>query len=164
VLVIHRGLSGPAILTISNYWRSTESLVVDIIPRRDLLPELSHPANGKKNPCTLLSKYLPRRFASAWCQYERLTRPCGEYSPRRTAAISHRLHNWEIRPSKTQGYKTAEVTVGGISTDAISSKTMECRTVPGLFFVGEVLDVTGELGGFNLHWAWASGWCAGQVV
>jgi hypothetical protein len=112
----------------------------------------------------LLAEYVPKRFAQAWSDYRLIARPINETSDRELKEIANQLHAWSIIPKGTEGYETAEVTAGGVNTDALSSKTMEANKVPGLFFIGEVVDVTGELGGYNLHWAWASGYVAGQYA
>ncbi len=111
-----------------------------------------------------LSKYLPKRLAQKWCDLHLLSKPLYQYTEKELGDIALHLQDWEIRPAGTEGYATAEVTLGGVDTDELSSKTMEAKKVPGLYFVGEVVDVTGQLGGFNLQWAWSSGYAAGQYV
>jgi predicted Rossmann fold flavoprotein len=113
---------------------------------------------------TVLGEFLPKRLAQRLCEIELGSRPLRQYSPRDLRAICERLQNWRFRPRETEGYRTAEVTLGGVDTDELSSATMESKIVPGLYFIGEVVDVTGHLGGFNFQWAWSSGWAAGQVV
>ena len=113
---------------------------------------------------TLLSGFLPKRIAQMWCDLYIPSRPVNQYSDREIEKIAHQLRHWTIRPAGTEGYRKAEVTLGGVDTDELSSKTMEAKKVPGLYFIGEVVDVTGQLGGYNLHWAWASGYTAGQYV
>ena len=113
---------------------------------------------------TLLAQLWPRRFAQAWCKLYAPSRPLKQYSETELEAIARQLHQWQITPAGTEGYKKAEVTAGGVSTDELSSRTMEARRAPGLYFIGEVVDVTGHLGGYNFQWAWASGYAAGQYV
>ncbi len=161
MLFTHHGLSGPAILQISSYWDGKESIHLDLAPGRDLAAELR--ARGQHDPSSwksLLREVLPRRFADRWFE----TYPLAGNSDRNFADAERQLHTWEVKPEGTEGYGKAEVTAGGVDTDELSAKTMESRRVPGLFFIGEVVDVTGQLGGFNFQWAWASGFCAGQVV
>ncbi|MGA7079976.1 MAG: NAD(P)/FAD-dependent oxidoreductase [Terriglobales bacterium] len=161
MLFTHRGLSGPAILQISSYWDGKGPIYLDLAPNRDLTAELR--ARGRRDPSSwklLIRDVLPRRFAERWLD----TYPLAGNSDRAFAHAEQQLHAWEIRPEGTEGYGKAEVTAGGVDTDELSAKTMESRKVPGLYFIGEVVDVTGQLGGFNFQWAWASGFCAGQVV
>lgn len=163
VLFTHRGLSGPAILQVSNY--STDSIRLDLLPDDPDASFLEANRREAKELKTVLGLRLPQRFAQAWCaRFAPATKPMSHYSTREIEAIAARLHDWEIRPAGTEGYAKAEVTLGGIDTAELSSKTMEARRVPGLYFVGEVVDVTGWLGGYNFQWAWASGFAAGQVV
>jgi predicted Rossmann fold flavoprotein len=165
LLFTHRGLSGPAILQISSYWKKGEAISIDLLPEQDVefLVRLKK-AGEKAEPKNLLARYLPQRVAEIWCARLALSRPlqdCPDRDLRRTGEL---LKRWELKPSGTEGYDTAEVTAGGVDTAELSSKTMESNRVPGLYFIGEVLDVTGELGGFNFQWAWASAFAAGQVV
>jgi predicted Rossmann fold flavoprotein len=166
LLFTHRGLSGPAILQISSYWREGHDIVVDIAPAIDVLPHLKqlrrdHP---KQELATALGALLPKRLAQKTAD--------GIAGPDRLADFPDKLlHNvvaavkqWRIRPSGTEGYRTAEVTLGGVDTTELSSKTFEAASVPGLYFIGEVVDVTGHLGGFNFQWAWSSGYAAGRQV
>jgi predicted Rossmann fold flavoprotein len=165
ILFTHRGLSGPAVLQMSSYWEPGESLTVNLLPDTDLLDELKrlkpHPQRKLKS---VLAEYLPKRLAEARVMPDLAESPLQTISHSRFKEISDRFREWRIKPGGTEGYRTAEVTVGGVECDAVSSKTMEAVQVPGLFFIGEVLDVTGRLGGYNLQWAWSSGWCAGQYV
>ena len=157
----HHGISGPAILQISSYWDGTNPILLDLAPDRDLIAELQ--ARGRCDLSSwklLLREILPRRFADRWLETYALT----GNSDRAFAHAEQQLHAWEVKPTGTEGYGKAEVTAGGVDTDELSAQTMECRRVPGLFFIGEVVDVTGQLGGFNFQWAWASGFCAGQAV
>ncbi len=171
LLFTHKGLSGPAILQISNYWHEGDSLVIDFLPTQSLtsLVNVWKEENNKAEIKTLLSRYLPKRFVMAWlasnASVESLgTRTVSQLSQDEIALLAKHFHQWQCTPVGTEGYKTAEVTKGGVDTDEVSSKTFETKKVPGLFFVGEVLDVTGWLGGFNFQWAWSSGYCAAQYV
>ncbi len=161
MLFTHRGISGPAILQISSYWDGKESIQIDLAPDRDLTAELR--ARGKRDQSswkTLLKELMPRRFADRWLELY----PLAASSDRAFAEAEQQLHCWDVNPEETEGYGKAEVTAGGVDTDELSAQTLECRKVPGLFFIGEVVDVTGQLGGFNFQWAWASGFCSGQWV
>lgn len=161
LLFTHRGLSGPAILQISSYWDGSEPIRLNLAPDRNLAADLR--TRGPRDPSgwkLLLREILPRRFADRWCE----TFPLTGNSDRAFAQAEHQLHTWEIKPQGTEGYGKAEVTAGGVDTGELSAQTMESRSVPGLFFIGEVVDVTGQLGGFNFQWAWASGFCAGQAI
>ena len=161
MLFTHRGLSGPAILQISSYWDGREPIVIDLAPGVDVNARLRE--RGHRNEAAwkaALRETLPRRLADRWLEEHPLS---GE-SERAFAEAERKLHAWEVNPSGTEGYGKAEVTAGGVDTDELSSQTMEAKKVPGLFFIGEVVDVTGELGGFNFQWAWASGFCAGQAL
>ena len=161
MLFTHRGISGPAILQISSYWDGKESIHLDLAPDRNLNAELR--ARGHRDEASwrlLLREVLPRRFADRWLE----THPLTGNSNRALADAERQLHEWEVKPEATEGYGKAEVTAGGVDTDELSAQTMESRKVPGLFFIGEVVDITGQLGGFNFQWAWASGFCTGQAV
>jgi predicted Rossmann fold flavoprotein len=164
MLFTHRGLSGPAALQASLYWNRGEALAIDLLPGEDMAAVFETGRGAKLELKTVLSRFFPRRFADLWCGLFAPSRPINQYSEKDLRAIVERLHAWRIIPGGTEGYGTAEVTAGGVDTDEISSKTMEAKKVPGLYFIGEVLDVTGELGGYNLHWAWASGHAAGQYA
>ena len=167
VLFTHRGLSGPAVLQISSYWLSGgESLVIDLLPAVNLATELKAKRQQKLKSTlkTILDGYLPKRLVSCLLPEELLTLSLPDLSDRQIQQIADQLHNWTIKPGGTEGYRTAEVTVGGVDCEALSSKTMESKQVPGLYFIGEVVDVTGWLGGYNFQWAWSSAWCAGQYV
>ena len=169
LLFTHRGLSGPVMLQISNYWRPGDELVVDLLPATDAAQWLltAKREQGKN----LLRSVLNREFSrglvaelqALWWP-ESADRALAEFSDKALADIGSPLNHWRLKPSGTEGYRTAEVTLGGVATDAINSRTMEVKHQPGLFFVGEVLDVTGHLGGFNFQWAWSSGYSAGLVV
>jgi len=164
ILVTHQGLSGPAILQISSYWNSGEAIEIDLLPDGDAEALLAAERNSLKEVKTLLSQHWPQRFAQAWTQIHTASKPMRQYSNKELRSIAENIHRWQITPNGTEGYRKAEVTAGGVDTDELSSKTMESRQVPGLFFIGEVIDVTGHLGGFNFQWAWASGAAAGQAV
>ena len=161
MLFTHHGISGPAILQISSYWDGKQPIHLDLAPDRNLAAEVQR--RGHRDPSSwklLLREVLPRRFADRWLE----TYPLAGNSDRAFADAEHQLHEWAVQPEVTEGYGKAEVTAGGVDTSELFSETLESRKVPGLFFVGEVVDVTGQLGGFNFQWAWASGFCAGQVV
>lgn len=164
VLVTHRGLSGPAILQISSYWQPGASIAINLLPQHDAWTLLLEQRNRELGLANFLSQFLPRRFAHAWCALNAPSQPLKRFTPAQLADISKRLNHWEIVPSGTEGYKKAEVTAGGVATEDLSSQTMEVKAVPGLYFIGEVVDVTGQLGGYNFQWAWASGFAAGQSV
>ena len=161
MLFTHRGISGPAILQISSYWDGQSAVHLDLAPGRDLNEEMR--AGTHRSPATwksLLREILPRRLADRWLEVCPLTGA----SDRAFAEAERQLHSWKILPETTEGFGKAEVTAGGVDPDELSARTMESRKVPGLYFIGEVVDVTGQLGGFNFQWAWASGFCAGQVI
>ncbi len=160
-LFTHKGLSGPAILQASLYWTGG-GLSIDLLPGMDLKNMLVKDRAQNTRMHNYLSGLLPRRLATKWCELFLNSMPLNQYPAKRLEKAADELHNWAIQPSGTEGYKTAEVTAGGVDTKELSSRTMESVKVPGLFFAGEVMDVTGQLGGFNLHWAWASGFAAGR--
>ena len=164
VLVTHRGLSGPAILQISSYWKPGLPIEIDLLPDQDALKLLSEYKTSETSLAKLLAQFLPKRFAQAWCELNFPSKPLNQYTPRQLSEIATKLHHWSVIPSGTEGYKKAEVTAGGVSTAELSSQTMEARNVEGLYFIGEVVDVTGQLGGYNFQWSWASGFAAGQFV
>ena len=164
VLVTHRGLSGPAVLQISSYWERGRALALDLLPGLSAPDLLGAKRNSNLELSTLLAAHLPKRFAQVWCELHAPSRPLRSFSPTELQDIAERLHEWRLTPAGTEGFPKAEVTRGGVSTDELSSKTMEARRAPGLYFIGEVVDVTGHLGGFNFQWAWASGFAAGQYV
>jgi predicted Rossmann fold flavoprotein len=169
MLVTHRGLSGPAILQISSYWRHGQPLHIDLLPDIDIAAFLSEQNASKKLLSNFLTQWIPKSFSEAWCAqlagHKNIeNKPLNQYDDKERKQIAAQLHDWQITPSGTAGYNKAEVTCGGIDTHALSSKTMECVEVPGLYFIGEVVDVTGWLGGYNFQWAWASGYAAGQAV
>ena len=166
MLVTHRGLSGPSILQVSNYWQPGQPLELDLLPGLDAEAFLLERQRERPNAelRTVLAEAMPKRFAERLCELWLDSRPLRQYTHRQLPDIAHRLSHWPVQPSGTEGYRTAEVTLGGVDTRAVSSSTMESRLVPGLYFVGEVLDVTGWLGGYNFQWAWASGHAAGQAA
>ncbi|MCC7325641.1 MAG: NAD(P)/FAD-dependent oxidoreductase [Burkholderiales bacterium] len=164
ILFTHRGLSGPAILQISSYWDGRVPLTIDLLPGIDASGWLrAHAGSGVHLP-NLLAERLPRRVAQAWCAAEHATAPMRELGAQRLTEIATHLKRWEVLPSGTLGYNKAEVTLGGVDTRDLSSTTMAATTVPNLYFIGEVVDVTGWLGGYNFQWAWASGYAAGEAA
>ncbi len=160
MLFTHRGISGPAILQISSYWDGKEPIYLDLAPDRKLFADLTRNHRDEASWRSLLREALPRRFADRWLEVY----PLDGNSDRAFVEAESKLHAWHVKPENTEGYGKAEVTAGGVDTDELSAKTMESRKVTGLFFIGEVVDVTGQLGGFNFQWAWASGFRAGQAV
>ncbi len=161
ILFTHRGISGPAILQISSYWDGKEPIQLDLAPGRDLTADLrTREHRDESSWKLLLREILPRRLADRWLEIY----PLSGNSDHAFADAERQLHAWEVKPEATEGYGKAEVTAGGVDTGELSAKTMESKKVPGLFFIGEVVDVTGQLGGFNFQWAWASGFCAGQAM
>ncbi len=166
ILFTHRGLSGPAILQISSYWQPGETININLLPDIDVLHLLLSRQKNKSNTRlkTLLAEVLPKRLLPALFSAETLDKPLQEISHKQLAQLAAQLQQWQVKPGGTEGYRTAEVTLGGIDCNEVSSKTMMSDKVSHLYFIGEVLDVTGWLGGYNFQWAWSSGWCAGQVV
>lgn len=166
ILFTHRGLSGPAILQISNYWQPGNEVVINLLPDIDLVQiikqwQKERPKTELKN---LIGELLTRRLAHRLLELWYHNKPVNQYSEKEINEIAAIFHKWRVTPSGTEGYTVAEVTRGGVDTDELSSKTFEARNVKGLYFIGEVVDVTGWLGGYNLQWAWSSGYCAGQFV
>ncbi|HRO26532.1 MAG TPA: NAD(P)/FAD-dependent oxidoreductase [Luteimonas sp.] len=166
MLVTHRGVSGPAILQISSYWQPGDDLRLDLLPDRNIPAWLAaqQRERGAAELRTVLSDALPRRFAQRLCEVWLPSRPMKQYTPAQLQQVADTLQAWPLVASGTEGYRTAEVTLGGVDTDGLSSSTMMSRRVPGLFFIGEVVDVSGWLGGYNFQWAWASGHAAGEVA
>ena len=166
ILFTHRGLSGPAILQISSYWRPGETATIDLLPDTDLVSVITERQSRNANTLvkTLLGELLPKRLVTAFLDSELLEKPLQELSKSLIQQIADTFKKWQVKPGGTEGYRTAEVTLGGVDCDELSSKTMESKKHKGLYFIGEVVDVTGWLGGYNFQWAWSSGWCAGQVV
>jgi predicted Rossmann fold flavoprotein len=163
-LFTHRGLSGPAMLQASSYWQAPEELRINLFPEGGARAWLEENRQSGLRLDTLLSRRLPERFATAWAAPLAPLRPVRQYNPVELDDIARRLENWTLRPAGTEGFPSAEVTVGGIDTREMHSKTMEARAVPKLHFIGEAVDVTGWLGGYNFQWAWASGHACGQAV
>ena len=164
ILFTHRGLSGPGILQASSYWEEGSNIIVDLLPEKDIEALLVENAQTRKELSSVLDQHLPRRLAVEWCERQGGSKPLHQYSQKELERIAYGLKHWVITPSGTEGFGKAEVTVGGIDTDELSSKTMQALKVKGLYFVGECIDVTGWLGGFNFQWAWSSGWVAGQYA
>jgi predicted Rossmann fold flavoprotein len=154
ILFTHRGLSGPAILQISSYWNAGEVIEINLLPHKQSSKQLN----------TFLTDYLPKRVIDVFLDVSIASKKLADLSKQEMAQVGTQLNKWKLKPNGTEGYRTAEVTLGGVDCDAISSKTMEANNVPGLYFIGETLDVSGWLGGYNFQWAWSSGWAAGQVV
>ncbi|TAJ98676.1 MAG: NAD(P)/FAD-dependent oxidoreductase [Candidatus Manganitrophaceae bacterium] len=166
ILFTHQGLSGPAVLQISNYWEPGDPVTINLLPDLDLTEAIQRwqKERPKAELKTLIGERLTKRLAERWLGLSGAMKPVGRYTPKEIAAIAARFHQWRIIPAGTGGYRLAEVTKGGVDTDALSSKSFEAKEVKGLYFVGEVVDVTGWLGGYNFQWAWASGHCAGGFV
>ena len=166
LLFTHRGLSGPAILQASSYWHEGDPITVNLIPTADLFDKLqkARTTSGKKALTSILSQHLPSRLIDFLKDDLNLQGNIADQSDVRLQTICDALSAWQLLPSGSEGYRTAEVTLGGVDTDTLSSKTMEAKSVPGLFFIGEAVDVTGWLGGYNFQWAWSSGWAAGQAI
>ena len=167
ILFTHRGLSGPAVLQISSFWQPGQTVEFDLYPSGNLHDELQ--SIKQNQPDIILSnalgKYFPKRYIQVYLPYLGLeNKPLKQYQGKQLEQVAEAFHQWQLKPNGTEGYRTAEVTLGGVDTDELSSKTMEAKKVKGLYFVGEVMDVTGWLGGYNFQWAWSSGWVAGQVV
>ncbi len=166
LLFTHRGLSGPVILQISSYWCPGDAVSINLLPEFDLLEHLRSQCqkNAKSTLRTCLERHLPRRLLACFLPEALLAQSLADCSHVQLASVAAQLQCWVIKPNGTEGYRTAEVTVGGVACSALSSKTLAAVNCPGLYFIGEVVDVTGWLGGYNFQWAWSSGWCAGQVV
>jgi len=164
ILFTHRGLSGPAILQISSYWREGDAIHFDLLPEPGQMNALLSARASGRTLLNILSEFWPKRFAETWCKQYAPEKPLVHYKQPEFDSVVKRLRAWTFVPAGTEGYAKAEVTLGGVDTAELSSKTMESRKVPGLFFIGEVVDVTGWLGGYNFQWAWASGHAAGEVV
>jgi hypothetical protein len=164
LLFTHRGLSGPAILQISSYWEHGKPLSINLLPDLDMHELIVQQRGSRMLLSNFLAQYLPRRFADVWCGQLGENKILNQYSEKALATFASQLHDWQITPTGTLGYSKAEVTCGGVDTHALSSKTMQANDVAGLYFIGEVVDVTGQLGGFNFQWAWASGYAAGLAA
>ena len=166
ILFTHRGLSGPAVLQISSYWQHASPIRLNLLPGITLEEELlNRKEQGEQSETrTVVSKYLAQRFVDTWFTHQAGSRPLAQAAVKELRAVAAGLQDWQVEPSGTEGFDKAEVTVGGVSTAELSSQTMEAKKVPGLFFIGEAVDVTGHLGGYNFQWAWASGYAAGTSV
>lgn len=165
MLFTHRGLSGPAILQISSYWKEGDPITVAMAPGRDVFARLktAKEENGKQAVHTALAQIVPRRLAESLAQREGASGKLAELSDKRLRALDAAVNGWTVKPVGSEGYRTAEVTLGGVDTAALDQTTMAVKTAPGLFFIGEAVDITGWLGGYNFQWAWSSGWAAGQA-
>ena len=166
LLFTHRGLSGPVILQVSSYWREGQAVTIDLAPGVDVLAALKaeKAAHGRQAPATVLNRWLPRRLAQWVADEQGAKGNLADLNEARLKALAAAVNAWTVKPVGSEGYRTAEVTVGGVDTRALDSRTMMAKAVPGLYVIGEAVDVTGWLGGYNFQWAWASGWCAGQAV
>ena len=166
MLFTHRGLSGPAILQISSFWREGGEILIDMAPGVDLFEALraARVSHGRQSPRTILAEHLPKRLAQLICEAEGASDNMADASDRLLRRLADAVRAWRVKPMGSEGYRTAEVTLGGVDTRDLDSRTMRAKAVPGLYFIGEVVDVTGWLGGYNFQWAWASGWSAGQVA
>ena len=166
MLFTHRGLSGPSILQISSYWKEGESLNIDLCPEKNIFNFLLNKRNTspKQSINSIINSFLAKRLATTICEENEITGNIGELSNKNIKKLSDSINNWIVEPIGTEGYKTAEVTLGGVDTNELSSKTMMTKKNPGLFFIGEVVDITGHLGGYNFQWAWSSGFVAGQYA
>lgn len=166
ILFTHRGISGPAALQISSYWNQNDKICINLFPDFNLLGWLkeqqqAHPQTELK---TILAYKLPKRLATTLCKLLTINKIIKRFSITELETVTEQLTHWQLHPSGTEGMRTAEVSLGGIDTDELSSKTFETKKIKGLYFIGEAVDVTGHLGGFNFQWAWSSGWCAGQTI
>lgn len=167
ILFTHRGLSGPAVLQISSFWQPGQEVEFDLFPNGDLQQELEEAQQASPDAllATALSRHFSKRFVQSAISYFGLqNKPLKQYQGKQLESVAHAFHHWQIKPNGTEGYRTAEVTLGGVDTDYLSSKTMQAKNVDGLYFIGEVVDVTGWLGGYNFQWAWSSAWVAGQYA
>jgi predicted Rossmann fold flavoprotein len=166
LLFTHRGLSGPAILQISSYWREKAPIRIAFLPTQDVFAALraSRQENGRRSIANTLGDILPKRLAAYLADAHGWAGPIGDASDKKLAAIATTIQGWDVMPIGSEGYRTAEVTLGGVDTSGLNSRTMEASTVDGLYFIGEVVDVTGWLGGYNFQWAWSSGWAAGTAI
>ena len=165
MLFTHRGLSGPAVLQISSYWREGEGIVASMAPGLDVFAALktARAENGRQAVHTALAHIVPRRLAEHVCAREGVSGNLADLSDKLLQRLDQAINAWSVKPVGSEGYRTAEVTLGGIDTAALDQQTMQTRAVPGLYFIGEAVDVTGWLGGYNFQWAWSSGWAAGQA-
>ncbi|MBD3268243.1 aminoacetone oxidase family FAD-binding enzyme [bacterium] len=164
LLFTHKGLSGPAVLQISNYWEPGHTVHINLLPGRDIKYLLEKNRSRSILLGNFLADHLPKKFAQTWCEAIFPNKPLKQYTPRELATIAETLERWPVSPDRTEGFHKAEVTLGGVDTRELNPKTMECRTIPHLYFIGEVVDVTGWLGGYNFQWAWSSAYAAGQAL
>ncbi len=166
ILFTHRGLSGPAILQISSYWRERQPITLDLTPAMDLFASLRarRATDGRKAVVTLLSEHLPKRLAVHVAEARGITGNLADLSDRSLRSLTESINRWTLTPTGSEGYRTAEVTLGGVDTRDLDSASLEAKSVRGLYFIGEVVDVTGWLGGYNFQWAWSSGWAAGNAI
>ena len=166
LLFTHHGLSGPAVLQISSYWTKGKEISIDLFPQNDISKTLKlyKSQKDKRKLSSCLSKHFPKRFAQFICTKFQLEKPISEMKDSDLYSLAEQLHRWKITPAGTQGYPVAEVTCGGVDTKEISSQTLESKRESGLFFIGETLDITGYLGGYNLQWAWSSGAVVGRLI
>ena len=166
LLFTHRGLSGPAILQISSYWREGDEIALSLAPDTDVFARLreARATNGRQSPATALSAFIPKRLAQFVAETDAGPANLADLSDKALRRLDEAVNNWRLKPTGSEGYRTAEVTLGGVDTAGLDSRTMQAREVPGLYFIGEVVDVTGWLGGYNFQWAWSSGWVAGQFA
>ncbi len=165
LLFTHRGLSGPSVLQISSYWREGHSICVDLCAGQDIGKSLSEDRHtfGRLSVKNALARHVPEKLAALMVAEAGVAGNLADQSKEALRGLAETVHNWQVTPSGSEGYRTAEVTLGGVDTDGLDARTMESKAVPGLYFIGEVVDVTGWLGGYNFQWAWSSGWAAGQV-
>ena len=166
LLFTHRGLSGPSILQISSYWSEGRSLAVNLAASTDVAAELKaiRSETGRISIKNALARVIPEKLAALVVAETGHRGNLADQNNAALEALAKRVHSWQVKPIGSEGYRTAEVTLGGVSTEALNAKTMEAKDIPGLYFIGEVVDVTGWLGGYNFQWAWSSGWAAGQVA
>jgi predicted Rossmann fold flavoprotein len=166
MLFTHRGLSGPAILQISSYWREGDEIGISMLPETDVFAALrkARAENARQAAQTALASFLPKKLAQTIAEQAGATGNLADFSDKALRRLEEAVNGWRVKPAGSEGYRTAEVTLGGVDTRDLDSKTMEANSVPGLYFIGEVVDVTGWLGGYNFQWAWSSGWCAGQAA
>ncbi|UGX88048.1 NAD(P)/FAD-dependent oxidoreductase [Phyllobacterium meliloti] len=166
MLFTHRGLSGPSILQISSYWREGDMITVAMLPDVKIMDALraARARNGRQALQTALSELLPKRLAQLIAENSGIQNHLADISDKQLLGVEKAINEWQVKPAGSEGYRTAEVTLGGVDTDGLDQKTMEARSIKGLYFIGEVVDVTGWLGGYNFQWAWSSGWVAGQAV
>jgi hypothetical protein len=164
LLFTHKGVSGPAVLQISNYWMPGDIVSITIEPLKDLPNKILDNLRSGQLVKNFLSQFIPANVAEVWCEFYNFTKPLKQMNTKEIDDLISMLNNWEITPTGTEGYKKAEITLGGIDTDEISSKTMETKKHKGLYYIGEALDVSGWLGGYNFTWAWSCGWAAGQYT